>query len=159
MQQRVEPDYFALSPLSPEAAAASVHATVRLGPAQRVKLLARLPFFRQGPPLLVPEPLKPLWFTKNWRRSSDGKSYTGSYTAAGRTWRGMIQEPYPHGYVAYIWHPPIAQIRHNTSHGPCFNPSGESGRYQIYFHNTPSSLDHAITSIEAVLAQAYGGRG
>ena len=159
MQRQVAPDYFALSPLSSDAAASSIYSTIQLGPPQRVRLFSSLSFFRKGASLVVTEPLRPLWFIKNWRRAADGKSYTGTYTAVGRTWRGMIQEPYPHGYTAYIWQPPIAEIRRNTAHGPCFMPNGESGRYQVYFHNTPTSLDHAITSIESVLAQAYGSRG
>ena len=158
MVQRVSPEYFVLTPSAPTATTTADNSTIRLGPPQRLKLLARLPFFRQGPPLIVPEPLKPLWFTKDWRRAADGKSYGGTYTAGGRSWRGLIQEPYPRGYAAYIWQPPIAEIRRNTSHGPCFMPNGESGRYQVYFHNAPSSLDHAITSIETVLAQACHGK-
>lgn len=157
MVQPVNPEYFVLSPSTLDAMTTSANTTLRVGPPQRLKLLSRLPFFRQGPPIVVPEPLKPLWFTKGWRQASDGKSYSGSYTVEGRKWRGMIQEPYRHGFTAYIWNPPISEIRRNTSHGPCFMPNGESGRYHVYFHNAPKSLDHAITSIETVLAQACRG--
>ena len=44
MRKPVEPDYFSLSQLSPDAAASSGH-TIQLGPPQRVKVLTRLPFF------------------------------------------------------------------------------------------------------------------
>lgn len=129
--------------------------SIWLGPLQRLKLALCPPFIRKGSPLRIPP--KPLWFEKGWRQVTDTKQYKGQYRAIGRTWRGMIQHPYPGGYTAYIWHPPLTQIQRNTPHGPCFIPNGEAGRFQVYFHLTPSSLDHAITSIERVLADAYNG--
>ena len=146
------PNYFDLRPAS------SANPLLRLGPPQPVNLGLRQFFMRQGAPVIIPEAHKPLWFEKGWRRATDGKKYTGHYAAGGRTWQGLIQAPYPGGYTAYIWHPPKADIQRNTTHGPCFSKNGEAGRYQILFHSTPSSLDHVITSVEAVLAQALNGR-
>lgn len=146
------PNYFDLRPAS------SANPLLRLGPPQPVKLGLRKLFIRQGPPVIIPEAHKPLWFEKGWRRATEGKEYTGRYAVAGRTWQGLIQEPYSGGYTAYIWHPPKPDIQRNTSHGPCFSPNGETGRYQILFHSTPSSLDHVITNVEAVIAQALNGK-
>lgn len=131
---------------------------VTLGKPQPVQFRLSWPFIRRGPPILIPKAEKPFWFEKGWRTSADGKQYVGLYTAVGRTWRGLIQEPYPGGYEAYIWHPPLAQIKRNTSHGPCFMANGETGRFQIYFHATPTCLDHAIDSVERVLTEACTGR-
>jgi hypothetical protein len=144
--------YFDLRPAS------SATSSIRLGPPQPVKLGLRQLFIRQGPPLIIPERHMPLWFEKGWRRANGDKEYIGHYGATGRIWRGLILEPYPKGYMAYIWHPPKADIQRNTTHGPCFSPNGENGRYQVFFHSTPSSLDHVITSIEEVLTQALNGR-
>jgi hypothetical protein len=135
----------------------SANRAVQLGPAQRVKLSLRQFFMRQGPPLVIPQTPKPLWFEKGWRQAPNAKEYQGFYTAAGRKWRGLIVEPYPKGFTAYIWHPPKADIQRNTSHGSCFSANGETGRFHIHFHTMPSSLDHAITSIEEVLAHALNG--
>jgi hypothetical protein len=151
-------NYFDLRPTSQGPVAFSAKPPIQLGPPLQMKLGLRQLFIRQGPPMIIPEAHKPLWFEKGWRRASGGKEYTGRFSAAGRTWRGLIVEPYPKGYRAYIWHPPTPDIQRNTSHGPCFSPNGETGRYQVLFHSTPSSLDHVITSIEEVLAQALNGR-
>jgi hypothetical protein len=128
---------------------------IRLGPLQRLKLIIPQPFIRKGSPLRVPP--KPLWFEKGWRQTTEANQYTGQFKAAGRSWQGLIQQPYPGSYTAYIWQPPLAEIRRNTSHGPCFMANGEAGRYQVHFHSIPSCLDHAIDNIERVLAQACTG--
>ncbi len=155
MVRQAQPNYFALIPAPQRAPAASAR-SIWLGPLQRVKLALHLPFIRQGAPLRMPP--KPLWFEKGWRQAADAHQYTGQYKAGGHTWRGLIQQPYPGGYTAYIWDPPLKKIRRNTSHGPCFMPNDETGRYQVHFHTAPSSLDHAITSIERVLTEACTGR-
>lgn len=126
----------------------------QLGPAQKIKKNLWLSFLRKGSPVIVPEACKPLWFEKGWRRSANAKEYTGYFKVASSTWRGLILEPYASGYKAYIWNPPASDIRRNTSHGPCFSPNGETGRYQILFHSTPKSIDHVIVSVEEVLRQA-----
>lgn len=126
------------------------------GSLQRLKLVIGLSGIRQGAPLRIPP--KPLWFEKGWRPGTEANQYTGEYRAAGRTWRGLIQQPYPGGYTAYIWQPPLAELKRNTTHSPCFIASGEAGRYQVHFHTIPTSLDHVITSIEMVLGQACTGR-
>lgn len=131
---------------------------LRVGIAHRIKLALGLSLIPRGARLVVPPTATPLWTVKGWQRAPDGNGYTGSYVAAGRTWPGRIQEPYPGGFQAYIWYPPMADIRSRTSHGACFSSNGESGRYHVHFHTTPSSLDHAITSIERVLQQACNGR-
>jgi hypothetical protein len=94
---------------------------------------------------------------KGWQRAAGTHAYTGQYAAGGAIWQGFIQEPYPGGYQAFIWNPPLTDIRNKTSHGPCFSANGETGRYLIHFHTTPSSIDHVITSIEKVLQQARSG--
>ena len=131
---------------------------LRIGVAHRVKTALGLSLIPRGARVVIPLTPTPLWTVKGWQRATNGNSYTGVYAAAGATWRGLVQEPYPGGYQAYIWNPPIADIRNRTSHGPCFTSNGESGRYLVHFHTTPSSLDHAITCIERVLQQARNGR-
>ena len=151
-------DFFDLR-ISPQGkATASAKPSIQLGPPHRMKLRLRQFFIRQGAPVLIPKMHKPLWYEKGWRKTANAKEYKGLYTAAGRTWRGLIQEPYPKGFTAYIWNPPKSDIQRNTSHGPCFSSNGETGRYEILFHSTPTSLDHVITSIEEVLAQALNGK-
>lgn len=128
---------------------------VTLGQPQRLHFRFAWPLIRRGRPLLIPKTEKPFWFEKGWRSSADGKQYSGSYTAHGHTWRGLIRIPYSGGYEAYIWHPPLSQLQRHTGHGPCFMPNGESGRYVIHFREIPRSLDHAISNIETVLQEAY----
>jgi hypothetical protein len=156
MFRQAKTDWFALTPSQQGRAAASRGAAVQLGLPQRLKRALGLSLIRRGPALSLPP--KPLWFEKGWRPVAGTNQYTGLYQAAGRTCRGLIQQPYPGGYIAYIWHPPLAEIQRNTGHRPCFLPNGEAGRFQVHFHTLPASLDHAITSIEAVLTAAYSGR-
>jgi len=140
------------------AGAARADSGLRVGVGHRIKLALGLSLIPRGARLVVPPTPTPLWTVKGWQRMPDINEYRGSYAAAGRTWPGVVREPYPGGFQTFIWHPPMADIRSRTSHGACFSSNGESGRYQIHFHTTPSSLDHAITGIERVLQQACNGR-
>lgn len=131
---------------------------LHIGVAHRVKLALGFSLLPRGPRLVVPPTPTPLWIVKGWQRTPETNEYTGSFAAAGAVWPGVVREPYPGGYQAFIWNPPVVDIRNRTSHGPCFIPNGELGRYQVHYHTTPSSLDHAITSIERVLQQACNRR-
>lgn len=127
---------------------------VRLDPSQMRPPPEVRPPIRKGPPLAIQTRCAPLWKEKGWRRN--GADYEGFYRAAGRAWRGLIQEPYPGRYQAFIWNPPLPQISRRTPHGPCFQNGQSDGRYQVHYHTAPRSLDHAITTIEDVLAEAFG---
>jgi hypothetical protein len=127
---------------------------VRLEPSQVRPPAAEGSSIRRGPPLVIPVRCDPLWKEKGWWRNGNG--YEGYYRAAGRAWRGLIQEPYPGRYQAFIWDPPLAQISRRTRHGPCFQNGRSDGRYQVHYHTAPQSLDHAIGAIEDVLAEAFG---
>lgn len=120
----------------------------------RIKLDDDLRLIRKGAQLEIPR--QPLWQEKGWRQETDRRQCTGYFVAYGRKFRGLIVQPYPDCYNAFIWHPPLEELGRNTSHKPCFSANGERGRYQIHFRTMPSSLDHAITNIERVLAEAYG---
>jgi hypothetical protein len=98
---------------------------------------------------------RPHWQELGWSVSSDNKEFRGEYRAAGRRWRGRIRIPYPGAYTAYIWHPPLTEIRRHTGYGYCFFSQPESGCYEVHFHTTPRSLTHAITTVERVLSLAY----
>lgn len=156
MFRQAQSNYFELLPVERSVASAGVTSSIRLGPLQRLKLSLGLPIIRQGTQVRVPP--KPFWVEKGWRQVGSTNQYVGQYQAVGHTWQGQIDLPYPGGYTAYIWHPPLDKIRSNTHHGPCFMPNGEAGRFQIYFHSNPSSLDHAISSIERVLSEAHKRR-
>ena len=131
---------------------------LRLRQLQPLKINFTFPFIRRGQPLLISKAHKPLWFEQGWRPVADGKDYVGYYVTAGRTWRGLIRQPYAGSYQAYIWHPPLDELGRNTSHRPCFSQNGEAGRYSIHFRTSPQSLDHTITTVESVLAQACTDR-
>lgn len=103
---------------------------------------------------MIPTQPQPLWHARGWRKASNAKEYSGHFASAGRTWRGLVEEPYPGGFRAYIWHPPLEEIRRNTIHSPCFSRNGDGGRYHVHFSQAPRSLDQAITSVELVLAEA-----
>lgn len=130
---------------------------VALGPARRVRLdtgaLSGGTPVRRGAPLIVPQHHDPLWVEKGWQRNGNG--YTGTYRAGGRQWRGLIEEPYPGGYKAFIWDPPLRELDRHP-HRPCFRRNGGGGRYEVHFQSLPASLDHAITNVETVLAEALG---
>lgn len=154
------PDH--LTSTVPRPAVSAAVPGVQLGPPQRIQLPNFLRLIRRGSPVVVPPTsptLKPLWHEKGWRHAPNAHAIAGWYVAGGQKWRRLIEEPYPKGYAAYIWQPPLAGIRSYTSHGPCFAPSGETGRFRILFHSTPTSLDHVITSVETVLTQACTGTG
>ncbi len=136
--------------------------TVVLGPPRQIRLdpsqirptpAPGIPI-REGPPLTSPARCEPLWKEKGWRRNGTG--YEGFYRTAGRAWRGLIQEPYPKRYRAFIWNPPLAQLSQRTRHAPCFQNGQSDGRYEVHYHTAPESLDHAISAIEDVLAEAFG---
>jgi hypothetical protein len=135
---------------------------ITLGPPQPVKLAQPLIFVkgqrvRPGPPLTLTPHHQPLWYVKGWRKAPDTPEYTGLYTAAGRTWRGLITQPYPSQFDAYIWDPPLRELEKNTDHRWCFGGNG-GGRHHVHFRLAPTSLDHAITSVEVVLAEALNGK-
>ncbi|MFQ5859206.1 MAG: hypothetical protein ACE5LU_26700 [Anaerolineae bacterium] len=135
---------------------------VALGPPRRTRVdlppsLKGTPLGR-GMPLIIPKRRDPLWVEKGWQRNGNHE-YTGFYRAAGRQWRGLIREPYPGGFEAYIWDPPLPDLERRTHHHPCFRDRSADGRYKIHFHRAPTSLDHAIASVEAVLGEALGVRG
>ncbi len=133
---------------------------VQLGPPRPIKLDANTPFgtprYRRGAPLVIPDRADPLWKEKGWQRQ--GNTYYGRYRVNGRSWRGMIQEPYPGGYKAYIWNPPLRELEErNHPHRPCFMHPHD-GRYEVHFASTPTSLDHVITNIEQILREATSAR-
>jgi hypothetical protein len=130
---------------------------ITLGPPYRVQidihaLYGGIPV-RRGQPLIIPSRQDPLWKEKGWQRQ--GTRYIGYYRAAGQQWPGLIEEPYPGGYQAYIWNPPIRALE-RTHYRWCFPSNGGGGRHRVHFHHLPTSLDHAITTIEAVLSEALG---
>jgi hypothetical protein len=132
---------------------------VVLGPPRSVKaaelgLPPGATMLRRGPPLVIPSRADPLWVEKGWRRN--GAGYTGYFRAGGRRWAGLLREPFPGGWEAFIWQPPLEELNRRTSHAPCFQLSAGDGCYKVHFYDLPRSLDHAIISIEAVLAEAVG---
>jgi len=145
----------------PPATTASPRPAVVLGPPRRVTLApgqalpAPVPrAIPRGLPLVIPRREDPLWQEKGWRRN--GRGYEGFFRAGRYRWRGMINEPYPGSFDAYIWNPPLAELGNRTSHRPCFSLAGADGRFKIHFHTMPANIDHAVGSVEAVLAQAMG---
>jgi len=136
-------------------AASGQAARVTVGPPRSMKVNMEALWggepIRKGAPLVVPRRHDPLWVETGWRRN--GKEYQGYFRAAGRRWRGLIREPYPGGYQAYIWHPPMRALR-GRPHEPCFRRDGRDGRYSVHFRRMPASVDHAIVNVEEVLADA-----
>ena len=130
--------------------------SIHFGSSRTIQLTAesQRALIRRGPPLSITHRTKALWEEKDWRRQ--GRAYVGQYRANGRRWRGRIEVPYPGGYDAYIWDPPLRELS-NHPHRPCFRPNGLGGRYSVHFARTPFSLDHAITNVETVLREATGG--
>lgn len=135
-------------------ARSEVPQSLRLSPARSVKLTSDLFLIRQGPPVVIPQTERPLWYEKGWRQALNAKEFVGQYAVAGRTWRGLIEQPYSGAFTAYIWHPPLDEIWRNTSHSYCFVRNGEAGRYLVHYCRMPLSLDHAIVSVERILAAA-----
>lgn len=140
----------------PPASSPGTPPAVRLGPVQRIPLDRQVVFggqmMHRGAPLLVRARREPYWQEKGWRRN--GAGYTGQFRVDGRQWRGSIAEPYPGGFKAFIWHPPLAELDRNTGHRPCFQNGRTDGRFEIHFHTMPASLDHAIAGVEKVLGEA-----
>jgi hypothetical protein len=133
---------------------------VVLGPPRRLDVNLQALFggppLRRGPPLVLPGRQDPLWREKGWRRN--GAGYAGYYHAGGDRWRGLVREPYPGGFEAYIWRPPLAELRRYTSYAACFQATGGNGSYKVHFHTMPDSVDHTIAAIEEVLGEAVGVR-
>ncbi len=116
------------------------------------------PRLRRGAPLRVSHNA-PLWAEKGWRETPEG--YAGAFRTAGRQWRGLIEIPYPDAYHALIWQPPLDALAGHP-HRPCFRRNGYGTEcYEVHYRDMPQSLDHAITTVELVLADAFakGGAG
>lgn len=108
----------------------------------------RGPVRRHAP--VVVRSRQPLWAEKGWRQ--EGAHYVGEFRANAQRWAGRIESPYPGAYTAYIYQPPLDALA-NHEHKPCFRFVGGSC-YNVHFSTMPISIDHAITTIEAVLADA-----
>lgn len=110
---------------------------------------------RRGAPLLVQHNAA-LWAEKGWQETPVG--YAGAFRAAGRQWRGLIEAPYPGAYRALIWEPPLGALAGHP-HRPCFRRNGHGPEcYEVHYNEMPQSLDHAITTVEMVLADALTRR-
>jgi hypothetical protein len=133
--------------------------TVRLGPARPIAIdPGEVPdglWLRRGAPLTIPARHDPLWKEKGWRR--EGDSYHGSYRVGDRSWLGRIDIPYPGGFTAYIWDPPLGALANHPKR-LCFMNGTANGRFLVHFHEMPANLDHAINNIETILAEALGVR-
>lgn len=119
------------------------------------------PAIRRHPPVVVTPVLNlPLWQEKGWRQARPGV-LVGEFQAAGRRWRGQIEMPYRGAYRAFIWQPPLRELDLHP-HRACFQRNGHGPDcYHVHYGSMPGSLDHAITTVEQVLAEAvtrYGGR-
>ena len=125
-----------------------------IDPGVRGPVIARSGIYR-GAPLRVPAHAEGLWAEKGWQHI--GRDYVGQWVAGGRRWPGRIEQSYPGGFGAYIWHPPLDALEHHP-HRPCFRPCGPDGQHEIHFRATPQSVDHLITNVEVVLSEAVGGR-
>lgn len=128
--------------------------SIRLDPALRPPIREGRSRIRQGPPFTLPTTNPSLWQEKGWRRTGNGVE--GNFRSAGRAWRGLVKEPYPGRFQAFIWGPPMPEIGRNTAHGACFMNRQADGRYQVHYNTNPRSLDHAICTIEDVLGEALG---
>lgn len=108
---------------------------------------------RHAPVVVKPARDLPLWQEKGWRLARPGV-VVGEFEAVGRRWRGQIESPYPGAYQAFIWQPPLAALNGHP-HRPCFQRYGHGPDcYYVHYSTMPQSLTHAITTIEAVLADA-----
>lgn len=148
------------TPTAPAGAVQPAEPKVRLGEPRQIRLVTPVapprPTVRRGVPLRVPVRNEPLWKEKGWRQ--EGNTYRGQFRVNGRSWPGLIDSPYAGSFQAYIWNPPLPEIGSRTGHRACFRQStrGGQGCYYVHYHTMPVSLDHAITTIEAVLAEAVG---
>lgn len=114
------------------------------------------PAVRRHPPIVV-RAKTPLWIEKGWKRTSEG--WNGEFQAAGRRWPGRIKRPYAGAYQTWMLNPPLRELE-GHEHRPCFQRTTEAepGWYFVHYHTMPQSLDHAITTVEAVLADALQAR-
>ncbi len=132
---------------------------IRLGPARSIAIdlneVWGQPRLRRGAPLSIPAHCDPLWREKGWQR--EGDSYFGSYRVGDQSWPGRIDIPYPGGFTAYIWDPPLGALANHPKR-PCFMNGTADRRFLVHFHEMPNNLDHAIDNIETILAQALGIR-
>jgi|WetSurMetagenome_2_1015567.scaffolds.fasta_scaffold128933_2 hypothetical protein len=116
---------------------------------------------RRHPPIVVKAPVSrdPLWREKGWR--PDGNGWCGEFQAGGRRWQGKIEMPYRGYYQTWLANPPLRELE-GHEHRPCFQRTGTTPEnwYFVHYHTMPKSLDHAITTVEAVLddALAHNGR-
>lgn len=119
------------------------------------------PVVRRHPPIVVKAPVSrdPLWKEKGWR--ADGNGWCGEFRAGGRRWPGKIESPYKGHYQTWMANPPLQELE-GHEHRPCFQRTGTTPEnwYFVHYHTMPRSLDHAITTVEAVLddALAHNGR-
>lgn len=135
-------------------------AGIRLGPARTVRRpTLRGPSngqaMRRGTRLAVPSRAEPMWRERGWTRKGD--TFTGTFAAAGRHYRGQIVLPYRGGLNAYILHAPLKALRKHP-HSPCFRECGKPGWTGVHFQTAPRSVDHAISNIERILSEALRGR-
>jgi len=148
--------YFTLVP------AASLGPVRTLGPAQQVRLPARIKqryqsssYMRAGVPLRLPTKEAPIWQQKGWAKR--GNEYRGSFTAQAQSWTGIITVPFSGMYKAYIQNPPTYKLA-DTMYQHCFSGSSDYPGYDsIHFHYTPRTLEHAIATVENVLHYAMTG--
>lgn len=121
---------------------------------RRTISLANIPQLRHQQ-RLVPRSLCSLSQEKGWHRVGD--TYQGEFQANGRSWRGEIRCPYPGGYEVYIYDLPIQQLKRHP-HWPCFRRKGRNGRFKVHFAKTPQNVDHVISNVETILAEALALR-
>ena len=105
------------------------------------------------PRAIVERHLSPLYHEKGWRR--EGCVYRGYYRVSGRRWRGEIRERHRGFYEAFIYNPPLQNLRRHP-HGPCFNRSVGSGRFKVHFQRMPKDVNHIIVNVETILSEALG---
>ena len=118
------------------------------------------PVVRRHPTVVVKAPVSrdPLWQEKGWRRDGDG--WYGEFQAAGRRWPGKIEAPYKGCYQTWMANPPLQELE-GHEHRPCFQRTSTTPEnwYFVHYHTMPRSLDHAITTVEAVLDDALARNG
>ncbi len=156
---QTEPAVVRVAPAAPLTPPAVVVRSTRQIP--RPADVPAAPTVRRHAPITVrPVANLPLWQEKGWRQARPGV-IIGEFQAAGRRWRGQIEMPYRDAYQAFIWHPPLRELDMHP-HRACFQRNGHGPDcYHVHYGSMPSSLDHAITTVEAVLAEAVTryGRG
>lgn len=106
----------------------------------------RLPFIKREPAKTVEREAEPGWKTWGWRKKGD--AYHGCFRALGNRWRGLVCQKPGGGFDAYILRPPDGVL--SGPHGACFHIRPD-GWFFIHQSPAPSSVDHAIRSVELVL--------